>query len=436
MLDPIAGIDLHPSVIHADGHADGQRALRDFQTLPEIVVEVQRVEYKGGAQMATDLIAGHVQMMFGSMNLAITLLVAIAIAAVIGTVVQQNQPYADYVLKFGPFWFEVFKRLVAKADVVIENNGLISEDIHICTKLAEAAKQFEAIFVRAQDIPELVADGAADAGITGWDLVRESDRPLTSRLDLEFGRCRLVVASREESGVTSVEAITGTPRVATVFPHLTRQFFEQAGKPIVVVPVSGAVEVTPHLGIADLIVDLSSTGSTLKVNGLKGQVSVKPPVDKLSPVDSVVVHPGTIRLEPMTAATGTPYQRLVTFLDRLDQIPQKVEVVGMSVAAEPGGRFSAQLDLQLAGMGRCLVEAFAVQQDLAADPLGLHHLHHRRRARHHRAVALHRRQFGDQLAIPCRQIGPHNFLENRRRGVQRQMQSGPQHDRPGAIVRG
>ncbi|HAM72611.1 MAG TPA: hypothetical protein DCM86_13295, partial [Verrucomicrobiales bacterium] len=74
---------------------------------------------------------------------------------------------------------------------------------------------------------------------------------------------------------------------------------------------------------------------------------VKPPVDRLSPVDSVVVHPGTIRLEPMTAATGTPYQRLVTFLDRLDQIPQKVEVVGMSVAAEPGGRFSAQLDLQL-----------------------------------------------------------------------------------------
>ena len=139
---------------------------------------------------------------------------------------------------------------------------------------ASLGGEFEAIFVRAQDIPELVADGAADAGITGCDLVRESDRPLTSRLDLEFGRCRLVVASREESGVTSVAAITGTPRVATVFPHLTRQFFEQAGKPIVVVPVSGAVEVTPHLGIADLIVDLSSTGSTLKVNGLKEIASV------------------------------------------------------------------------------------------------------------------------------------------------------------------
>ncbi len=134
---------------------------------------------------------------------------------------------------------------------------------------ASLGGEFEAIFVRAQDIPEFVADGAADAGITGWDLVRESERPLTSRLDLEFGRCRLVVASREESGVPSIDAITGTPRIATVFPNLTRAFFREAGKPITVVPVSGAVEVTPHLGIADLIVDLSSTGSTLKVNGLK-----------------------------------------------------------------------------------------------------------------------------------------------------------------------
>ena len=66
----------------------------------------------------------------------------------------------------------------------------------------------------------------------------------------------------------SVEEIVGTPRVATVFPNLTRQFFRNADKAIDVVPVSGAVEVTPHLGIADLIVDLSSTGSTLKVNGL------------------------------------------------------------------------------------------------------------------------------------------------------------------------
>jgi ATP phosphoribosyltransferase len=134
---------------------------------------------------------------------------------------------------------------------------------------ASLGGEFEAIFVRAQDIPEFVADGAADAGITGWDLVAESERALESRLDLEFGRCRLVVAAREEGGIRSLSDLRGSPRIATVFPNLTRSFFAAAGKTVQVVPVSGAVEVAPHLGIADLIVDLTSTGSTLKVNGLR-----------------------------------------------------------------------------------------------------------------------------------------------------------------------
>jgi len=134
---------------------------------------------------------------------------------------------------------------------------------------ASLGGEFEAIFVRAQDIPEFVADGAADAGITGWDLVAESERALESRLDLGFGRCRLVVAAREDGGVRSVGELTGVPRVATVFPNLTRSYFGAANTTVQVVPVSGAVEVAPHLGIADLIVDLTSTGSTLKVNGLR-----------------------------------------------------------------------------------------------------------------------------------------------------------------------
>src|SRR5512132_3294084 len=66
---------------------------------------------------------------------------------------------------------------------------------------ASLGGEFEAIFVRAQDIPEFVADGAADAGVTGWDIVCESGRALDDLLDLEFGRCRLVVAAREETGI-------------------------------------------------------------------------------------------------------------------------------------------------------------------------------------------------------------------------------------------
>ncbi|MEO6779275.1 MAG: ATP phosphoribosyltransferase [Gemmatimonadaceae bacterium] len=129
--------------------------------------------------------------------------------------------------------------------------------------------EFEAIFVRAQDIPEFVSDGAADAGVTGLDLVAESCRDVTSCLDLGFGRCRLAVAARDESGLRTVADIPPFSRVATAFPNIATDFFGKAGLPVEIVPISGAAEIAPHLGIADVIVDLVSTGSTLKTNGLR-----------------------------------------------------------------------------------------------------------------------------------------------------------------------
>jgi ATP phosphoribosyltransferase len=134
---------------------------------------------------------------------------------------------------------------------------------------ASLGGEFQALFVRAQDIPEFVADGAADAGVTGYDLVQESGRRLDELADLQFGRCHLAVATSEESGFDSLKDLPPNTRVATVFPRLTRRFFEQRGQAVEVVPVSGAAEIAPHIGIADVIVDLVSTGSTLRVNGLR-----------------------------------------------------------------------------------------------------------------------------------------------------------------------
>ena len=134
---------------------------------------------------------------------------------------------------------------------------------------ASVGDAFNAVFVRARDIPELVADGAADVGITGLDLVRESGRCLTTRLDLEFGRCRLAVAATDDSGVRSVSDLSSGARVATSFPRIAEQFFRDAEREVTIVPVSGAAEIAPHVGIADVIVDLVSTGSTLRVNGLR-----------------------------------------------------------------------------------------------------------------------------------------------------------------------
>jgi ATP phosphoribosyltransferase len=179
------------------------------------------------------------------------------------------------------------RRTTGRLRIALPNKGRLADDVR--TLFADAGLElrtvgdralvaplgadFEAIFVRAQDIPEFVADGAADAGVTGWDLVCESERSLESLLDLEFGRCRLVVAAREESGITALNDIVsdgnGGPRVATAFPRVTKRYFADARRTITIVPVSGAAEIAPHLGIADIVTDLVSTGSTLRVNQLR-----------------------------------------------------------------------------------------------------------------------------------------------------------------------
>jgi ATP phosphoribosyltransferase len=128
---------------------------------------------------------------------------------------------------------------------------------------------FLALFVRAADIPEFVADGAAHLGVTGRDLLEESGRPLQVLLDLGFGRCRLAVAVRDESDIGSALDVPPGTRVATAFPRSTAAYFESIGREVDIVAVSGAAENAPHLGVADVIVDLVSTGSTLKVNGLR-----------------------------------------------------------------------------------------------------------------------------------------------------------------------
>ena len=123
------------------------------------------------------------------------------------------------------------------------------------------------LFARAADIPEYVADGAAAVGITGLDQVRESGHDLVDLLDLEFGRCRLVVAAPEDGDIETVEDLAGGT-VATEFPRITRDFFAERDVDAEVVEVTGATELTPHVDMADAIVDITSTGTTLRVNRL------------------------------------------------------------------------------------------------------------------------------------------------------------------------
>jgi ATP phosphoribosyltransferase len=124
------------------------------------------------------------------------------------------------------------------------------------------------LFARAADIPEYVADGAAEVGITGHDQIAEAaPENVTELLDLEFGECRLVLAAPEDGSIMEPADVDGG-KVATEFPTITRNYLAEEGIDAKVVEVTGATELTPHAGMADAIVDITSTGTTLQVNRL------------------------------------------------------------------------------------------------------------------------------------------------------------------------
>jgi ATP phosphoribosyltransferase len=129
------------------------------------------------------------------------------------------------------------------------------------------------LFVKPADVPVYVESGAADLGITGTDVLRETGADVLEPLALGFGACRLVVAS---TAATPFPDLPGglTPRVATKYPRLTRGYFAESGLGVEVVTVTGSVEVAPLLGLAHWIVDLVDTGRTLRENGLVERATI------------------------------------------------------------------------------------------------------------------------------------------------------------------
>jgi ATP phosphoribosyltransferase len=152
---------------------------------------------------------------------------------------------------------------------LMERSGLHLNDTGERRLLADTLDpHVEILFARPVDIPEYVANGAADLGITGHDMVVERESDVEELLDLQFGTAKLVLAVMEDSPVRQAEQLAGA-KIATEFPTITRQYFRKRGLTVTVVPVGGACEVTPHLGIADAIVDLTSSGNTLRQNHLR-----------------------------------------------------------------------------------------------------------------------------------------------------------------------
>ena len=154
-------------------------------------------------------------------------------------------------------------------DLLIRAGIDLGEDIGRRLYVKARNQDLEVIFVRAQDIPVFIAEGAIDFGITGLDETAESGRDLIRALDLQFGFCHLAVAVPDDSGITDASQIKNGSRIATSFPNLTRQYFERLGIQVQIITVTGACEIMPYVGVSDYITDLVSTGSTLKTNRLR-----------------------------------------------------------------------------------------------------------------------------------------------------------------------
>ena len=161
-------------------------------------------------------------------------------------------------------------RLSERAIDLLVRSGIdLGEDIGRRLYLKAKNQDIEVIFVRAQDVPVFVAEGAIDMGITGIDETAESGMDLDRILDLQFGYCHLAVAVPEASDITDASQIPDGSKVATSFPNLTRRYFDGMGKRVDIIPVTGACEIMPYMGVSDFISDLVSTGSTLKTNRLR-----------------------------------------------------------------------------------------------------------------------------------------------------------------------
>src|SRR5262245_15129530 len=179
-------------------------------------------------------------------------------------------------------------RLVEPTLRLLHDAGLVFDE-HDRSLVARVQNfDLDVLFVRTNDVIEFVGDGVADLGVTGVDLLVETGAELPRIRSLGYGTCRLAAAVPTDSPYQSVEELAGL-RVATAHPNTARRFFAERGIAADVISISGAVEVAPRLGLAEAIVDLVSTGSTLVMNGLR------PIADVLDSEAVLIANPASAR---------------------------------------------------------------------------------------------------------------------------------------------
>ncbi len=135
-------------------------------------------------------------------------------------------------------------------------------------QIADTAGRARGLLVRAQDVPVYVEYGQAQLGIVGYDVLREKKPQVAQLVDLRFGYCRMSVAVKQSSPYRSPLDLPAHSRVASKYINCAREYFHSLDLPVEIVPLYGSVELGPITGMSEAIVDLVSTGRTLRENGL------------------------------------------------------------------------------------------------------------------------------------------------------------------------
>lgn len=161
-------------------------------------------------------------------------------------------------------------RMSEKMLDLLERAGLsIADKKDRCLQTKTEDGSYSIIFLRTKDIPKFIQNGTADIGFTGIDVVEEAGSKVDKILDLDFGKCEMVIAVKDEESYQTPQDLPDNLKVVTSFPNITKNYFDKLGKNVEIIEVAGATEITPRLGLADAIVDITSTGSTLKMNKLR-----------------------------------------------------------------------------------------------------------------------------------------------------------------------
>ena len=166
-------------------------------------------------------------------------------------------------------------------------------------------QKFRFMAVRATDVPTYVEYGCADIGVVGKDTLLEQGKNLYEPLDLKFGYCRLVVAEPKSLQKTDNPLNWSNIRVATKYPNITERYFSAKGVQVELIKLYGSIELAPLVGLSERIVDLVSTGGTLKANQM---------------VEVETIAEITSRLVVNRASLKTKHERISKIIDELEKV--------------------------------------------------------------------------------------------------------------------